>query len=115
MYHASCFSATTTTTTTTTTTENSTPASGEEDSHNVTLILSTVIPSLITVITVAILAMLVQKGIICNKEKSNENIIVHKNDLYGNLTNQDYFDERYDTKITDENQYYEEEYEESKL
>ena len=61
----------------------------------------------------AILVILVQKGIIC--KKSNENIIVHKNDLYGNLTNQDYFDERYDTKITDENQYYEEEYEESKL
>ena len=37
--------------------------------------------------------------------------IVHQNELYGNLSNQDYFAERYDTNIVDRNQYYEEEYE----
>ena len=48
-----------------------------------------------------------KKRIICSKKPKDENVITHKNDLYGNLTNQDYFDERYDTNISDRNQYYE--------
>ena len=80
-----------------------------------TLILCSVIPSIVAVLSVVSLILMVQRGIICSKRKSNQNIIVHKNDLYGSITNEDYFDERYETKITDENQYYEEDYEESKL
>ena len=80
-----------------------------------TLILCSVIPSIVAVLTVVSLILMVERRIICSKRKSNQNIIVHKNDLYGSITNEDYFDERYETKITDENQYYEEDYEESKL
>ena len=53
------------------------------------------------------MGILAYRGIICSKKKSNQNTIVHTNDLYGNITNEDYFDERYDTKFTDTNQYYE--------
>ena len=42
----------------------------------------------------------------CSEKPKNQNVITHKNDLYGNLTNQEYFDQRYDTNITDTNQYY---------
>ena len=72
-----------------------------------TLILSSVIPSIsIVCILTAILIILVKKRLICSEKKSIENVIVHKNDLYGNLTNEEYFDQRYDTKVTDTNQYY---------
>ena len=46
-----------------------------------------------------------------NKSPKNQEIIVHQNELYGNLSNDEYFAERYDTNIVDTNQYYEEEYE----
>ena len=52
-----------------------------------------------------------RKGIICISKKQKDEVIVHQNELYGNLSNQDYFEERYDTNILDRNQYYEEEYE----
>ena len=51
------------------------------------------------------LVIFVKKGLICRE--NNENVISHKNDLYGNLTNEEYFDQRYETSITDTNQYYE--------
>ena len=85
-----------------------------DDKENLTLILCSTIPSVIVICLFSIiLLVLVKKDVIvCGKKKTDQNnIIVHKNDLYGNLTNQDYFDQRYDTKITDKNQYYEGEYE----
>ena len=39
-------------------------------------------------------------------KKKEEAAIVHQNVLYGNLSNEDYHAERYDTKITDSNNYY---------
>ena len=53
-----------------------------------------------------ILVILVKKGLICREKPNNQPVITHKNDLYGNLTNEDYFNQRYDTNITDTNQYY---------
>ena len=41
-----------------------------------------------------------------NKEVKVENPIVHQNDLYSNISNQEEHEERYDTKIVDTNQYY---------
>ena len=41
------------------------------------------------------------------KEQKNEKAIVHRNDLYGNISNQEEHEERYDTNIVDTNQYYE--------
>ena len=41
----------------------------------------------------------------------NQESIVHQNELYGNMSNEDYFAERYYTNIVDTNQYYEDEYE----
>ena len=52
-----------------------------------------------------------RRGMICNNKRQKDEVIVHQNELYGNLSNQDYFEERYDTNILDRNQYYEEEYE----
>ena len=43
-----------------------------------------------------------------NKEVKVENPIVHQNDLYSNISNQEEHEERYDTKIVDTNQYYDE-------
>ena len=61
---------------------------------------------------VFVLCFLKRKGFICGKRKDvREESIVHQNELYGNVTNQDYFDERYDTNIVDKNQYYDQEYE----
>ena len=69
---------------------------------------ATVLVGLATFITVYCLK---RKGIICISKKQKDEVIVHQNELYGNLSNQDYFEERYDTNILDRNQYYEEEYE----
>ena len=41
-----------------------------------------------------------------NNEVKGEKSIVHQNDLYGNISNQEEHEERYDTKIVDTNQYY---------
>ena len=66
-------------------------------------ITSTLAISVIIIVTVCLL----KKGILCDKNKAaNENAIVHQNDLYGNISNQDYFDERYDTNIVDKNENY---------
>ena len=52
-----------------------------------------------------------RRGIICSHKNTMEESIVHQNELYGNLSNEEYFAERYDTNIVDRNLYYEEEYE----
>ena len=79
----------------------------DDENQNTSLILSTTIPSMATLgFLIAILMTLVKKRLICKEKKANENVIVHQNDLYGNLTNQEYFDQRYDTNVTDTNQYY---------
>lgn len=39
-------------------------------------------------------------------KKKEEAAVVHQNVLYGNRSNEDYHAERYDTKITDSNNYY---------
>ena len=69
------------------------------------LIIGITVPSVFCILA-AVLSILVKKGFICRETSPKQNVIVHQNDLYGNLTNQDYFDQRYDTKITDTNQYY---------
>ena len=48
--------------------------------------------------------------LVCKKNDSKTEAIVHQNDLYGNVTNEDYFNERYVTNIVDTNQYYDDEY-----
>ena len=75
-----------------------------DDSQRTTLILCLTIPSILILFFSVMLVIFVKKGLICRE--NNENVISHKNDLYGNLTNEDYFDQRYDTNITDRNQYY---------
>ena len=75
---------------------------------DIIVILCSTIPSLCILLSVIILVNLWKKGLLC-KNSNNENVITHKNDLYGNLTNQEYFDQRYDTNIKDTNQYYDEE------
>ena len=92
IYHENCFQSTT---------------FGTKDDDNQTVILCSTIPSLCILFTVIILVILWKKGIICHEKPNNQNVITHKNDLYGNLTNQEYFDQRYDTNILDTNQYYE--------
>ena len=80
-----------------------------------TLIVGIIVPSavvLVALATIITLFCLKRRGLFCfNKNQKKEEIIVHQNELYGNLSNQDYFNERYDTNIVDTNQYYEEEYE----
>ena len=67
---------------------------------------------LIYLATFVTLLCLKRIGMICfNSNQKKQEIIVHQNELYGNLSNDDYFAERYDTNIVDTNQYYEEEYE----
>ena len=75
----------------------------------ITIFSAVILVGLATFIT---LFCLKRRGMICfNKNSKNQEIIVHQNELYGNLSNDDYFAERYDTNIVDTNQYYEEEYE----
>ena len=74
------------------------------DKQKTILILCLSIPSLMILFFSVMLVIFMKKGLIC---RENKNIISHKNDLYGNLTNEDYVDQRYDTNITDRNQYYE--------
>ena len=52
------------------------------------------------------MVILWKRGFKCSEKPKNQNVITHKNDLYGNLTNEEYFDQRYDTNIIDTNQYY---------
>ena len=76
-------------------------------SQKTTLILYLTIPLLLILSFLVLLVILVKKRIICGEKPKNQNVITHKNDLYGNLTNEEYFDQRYDTNIIDTNQYYE--------
>ena len=74
------------------------------------IMASTILSVLLICILVIVTVCLVKKGIICNKNQKsvNKNTIVHQNDLYGNISNQDYFDERYDTNVMDKNENYQE-------
>ena len=87
--------------------ESCTKSNKSDDNQTRTLVLCTTIPSICLLLFSVVMVILWRKGFICNDKTSNQNVITHKNDLYGNLTNQDYFDQRYDTNITDRNQYYE--------
>ena len=86
---------------------------GSKGSH--TIIVGITVPSAVVLVALAsfiTLFCMKRRGLVCfNKNQKKEEIIVHQNELYGNLSNQDYFNERYDTNIVDKNQYYEEEYE----
>ena len=44
------------------------------------------------------------------KKKVDQEVVVHKNDLYGNMGNLEEWKERYDTKIVDTNTYYDNNY-----
>ena len=57
------------------------------------------------IIIIGIIIFVKQKRNI--KEVKSEKAIVHQNDLYGNISNQEEHEERYDTNIVDTNQYYE--------
>ena len=83
------------------------------ENENQTLIFGIIGSSAVVLVGIATLIIVFcvkSRGMMCFKKESQE-IIVHQNELYGNLSNQDYFSERYDTDIVDRNQYYEEEYE----
>ena len=73
------------------------------------ILASTISSVLLVCILVIVIVCLVKKDIICSKKQKSvdENTIVHQNDLYGNISNQDYFDERYDTNVVDKNENYE--------
>ena len=60
---------------------------------------------LLLVTVVGIVFMLRRKQMMCFK-KQEEEALVHQNVLYGNLNNEEYHAERYDTRITDTNNYY---------
>merc|ERR1711983_547176 len=56
-----------------------------EDSQKTTLIHCLTILSLLILFFLVMLVIFVKKGLICRE--NNQNVITHKNDLYGNLTN----------------------------
>ena len=78
-------------------------------SSNLIIILSSSISSILVFLLVLFVVIYsVRKGFLCaEKKNSNDEVIVHQNELYGNISNQDYFDERYDTNVTDRNEDYE--------
>ena len=60
---------------------------------------------LLVMVVVVIVLIIKKKQKMCFKRKE-EAALVHQNVLYGNLNNEDYHAERYDTRITDTNTYY---------
>ena len=90
--------------------ENDTKAGANENNTMIFLLIGLSAVVLLCVPTFITLFCLKRREKLCFK-KENQEIIVNQNELYGNLSNQDYFSERYDTDIVDRNQYYEEEYE----
>ena len=114
MYHQDCFD--TSITNVSCNTQHSIAENRKvENDHINHIVLGSTIPSVLLIFVLIIVTIcLKKKGIICAKEERNENTIVHQNDLYGNLSNQDYFDERYDTNVVDMNETYQQyrEYEE---
>ena len=57
----------------------------------------------LTCLVFFVLFCLKKKGVICKKNDSKTEALVHQNDLYGNVTYEDYFIERYVTNILDTN------------
>ena len=83
-----------------------------EKANDLKLIISVSIGIIFVILAViAAVCVLKRKKICCFQEgKKNEVdgvMIVHQNDLYGNLSNQEEWQERYDTNIIDTNTYYE--------
>ena len=64
-----------------------------------------VVTFIIIIIIISIIVFVIWKR--KNNEVKGEKAIVHQNDLYGNISNQEEHEERYDTNIVDTNQYYE--------
>ena len=92
--------------------ENNKEKKDMEEYENQTLIFGLIGLSAAVLVGIAsfIIFLLKRRGILCFKTE-NQDIIVHQNVLYGNLSNEEYFAGRYDTNVVDRNQYYEEEYE----
>ena len=69
---------------------------------------------LIILFVIAVVCVMKRKEIGCFQGGKNNRfdgeLKVHQNDLYGNLSNQEEWQERYDTNITDKNTYYEDYY-----
>ena len=59
------------------------------------------------IIIVSIIIIVIKKLNTEDQEVKSKKAIVHQNDLYGNISNQEEHEERYDTNIVDTNQYYE--------
>lgn len=89
--------------------ENKKEKNDTEENENQTLFFGLIGLSAEVLIGIATLLCLKRKGMMCFKIENQESI-VHQNELYGNMSNEDYFAERYYTNIVDTNQYYEEEY-----
>ena len=84
----------------------------EKSDGKLFIVLGATIPSFLVICFMIFATIcLVKKGVICDKKE--EDAIVHQNELYGNLSNEDYFEERYDTNVVDTNENYQqyEEYE----
>ena len=84
----------------------------EKSDGKMNIVLGATIPSVLVICFLIFATVcLVKKGVICDKKE--EDAVVHQNELYGNLSNEDYFEERYDTNVVDTNENYQqyEEYE----
>ena len=80
-----------------------------ESSTNIIIFISIAVTILVCLIFFLLFCMK-KKGVIRKKDDAKKETIVHQNELYGNVSNEDYFNERYATNIVDKNQYYDDEY-----
>ena len=77
----------------------------DSSDENLYIVLGATIPSVLVIFFLIFATVcLVKKGVICDKKE--EDAVIHQNVLYGNLSNEDYFEERYDTNVVDTNENY---------
>ena len=81
----------------------------DESSTEVSITIAIVV-TVVTCLVFFLLFFMKKKGAICTKDDAKNETMVHQNELYGNVSNEDYFNERYITNIVDANQYYDDEY-----
>ena len=75
------------------------------------LIIGGISFAMILLVVIAVVCVMKRKNMYCFQEGKNDKVDgelkVHQNDLYGNLSNLEEWQERYDTNIVDTNTYYE--------
>ena len=73
----------------------------EDSSSEINIIIGAVVGGLVLIIIIIALSVIIVF------QRKTETVKVHRNDLYGNISNQEEHKERYDTNIVDSNQFYE--------